>query len=168
MTKEEAHYGEVHFCSFCKHIRFRYGDYYCLQLDAPVAESGYCDVYEKDGKPTPDKPTVTVKTCADCIYNMGGMCGKTGELIKKKACSLYSTEAQDIYVGIDEAKDVGMSTEVAYVYECVTCADAYYDEEGIAMCRRFNSQLDMSDLTACVEYNEDLEVSNDEVCEGID
>jgi hypothetical protein len=156
MTKEEAHYGEVHFCSFCKHIQFRFGDYYCVKLEAPIAESGYCDVYEKDGKPTPEKPLVVARakqTCTACFYNMGGMCGKTGELAKK-ACSMYDDEP------ITPVEIVEPVTED--VYECSTCADAYYNEEGIAMCQRFNAQLDMSDLTACVEYNEDhQEVSNE-------
>jgi hypothetical protein len=143
MTKEEVHYGEVHFCSFCESFQFRYGDYYCAKLALPVAESGYCDLFKKEGKPTPEKPTITVvqKTCANCVYNMGGMCGKTGELTKKKACTMYSDTVAPI--------------EIVLLKECTTCVDAYYDESNIAMCRRFNAQLDMSDLTACPEYMED-------------
>jgi hypothetical protein len=141
MTKEEANYREVHFCSFCRNFQFRYGDYYCCKLEAPVSESGWCDYYEKDGKPTPAKLTVKPKVCNDCVYNMGGMCGKTGELAKK-ACAAYSTEiVMEPPVVADKVS-----------YECTTCADSYYDDDGIAMCKRFNGQLNMSDLTACEEY----------------
>jgi hypothetical protein len=161
MTKEDAHYGEVHFCSFCKHISFRYGDYHCAKLEVPVAESGYCDLYEKEGKPTPQKPTVVAKTCADCIHNMGGMCGKTGNLIKK-ACDMYATErlSNDEVVAEDanvQTFDINSALEGAEpIFECTTCADAYYDENSIPMCRRFNAQLDMQDLKACEDYNEDV------------
>jgi hypothetical protein len=150
MTKEEAHYGEVHFCSFCKHISFRYGDYYCAMLAAPVAESGFCDVYEKDGKPTPSKPTVVVHTCSDCVYNMGGMCGKTGELAKK-ACALYADVVFEPQIVVADV-----------VQSCETCIDAYYNDAGIAMCRRFDAQLDLQDLTACEEYQEDSNESNED------
>jgi hypothetical protein len=147
MTKEEAHYGEVHLCSFCRHIQFRYGDYYCGRLEAPVAESGYCDLYEKDGKPTPEKVTVAKKDCKLCTHNMGGMCGKTGELAKK-ACAMFDDTVIDPVVEKD----------------CTTCYHAYYDDDSIAMCRLFNGALNMADLTACEEYMED----NNEVGERID
>jgi hypothetical protein len=175
MTKEEARYGEVHFCSFCKHFIFRYGDYHCLTLDAPVAESGYCDLYEKDGKPTPEKATVSVKSCATCEYNMGGMCAKDGSLAKK-ACYLHHEPAPTVTIDdvvkivedrIDEVTIIDPDTfqvvEGSTIEECTTCADSYYDSNGVAMCRRYNAALDMSDLTACVEYNEDQEVSNETV-----
>jgi hypothetical protein len=195
MTKEEANYKEVHFCSFCTYFQFRYGDYYCTKLDVPVAESGSCDLYEKDGKPTPEKPIVIRSTnCTDCDYNMDGMCGKTGELAKKKSCAQHSSmeyklcegvsldaviklvedsvndvEEADIFYESFDAERPLTSEELTIidpdtykvVKECTTCADAYYDNNGIAMCRRFNQRLDMSDLTACIEYNEDQEVSND-------
>jgi hypothetical protein len=176
MTKEEAHYGEVHFCSFCKYIQFRYGDYYCSKLDVPIAESGFCDLFEKEGKPTPQKPAVVARTCSNCIHNMGGMCGKTGELTKK-ACSMHATEIEPPVFGEDivgeeafeiqipEFSDVDL---IEHFRECTTCVDAYYDAKGIAMCKRFNAQLDMQDLTACEEYNEDPEVSNDETSENDD
>jgi hypothetical protein len=178
MTKDEVHYGEVHFCSFCKSLQFRYGDYYCAILEAPVAESGYCDLYEKDGKPTPAVSTVKPKVCDECIHNMGGMCSRDGSLAKK-ACTFYSTETTpaieevtyidpDAYMVVEEEKTV---SNYAYVdgtaespYECTTCADAYYDANGIAMCRRFNAKLDMSDLSACIDYTED----SDEATETID
>jgi hypothetical protein len=176
MTKDEVHYGEVHFCSFCKSLQFRYGDYYCCKLEAPVAESGYCDLYEKDGKPTPAVVTVSTakKTCDDCVYNMGGMCSKDGSLAKK-ACTSYSTEehiieptVEDFEVTYIEEKTVSDYALVDVAdkspYECTTCADAYYDANGVAMCRRFNAQLDMSDLTACIDYMED----NNEATKRID
>jgi hypothetical protein len=161
MTKEEAHYGEVHFCSFCKYLQFRYGDYYCVKLEAPVAESGYCDLFIKDGKPTPEKPLVVAKpkqTCADCIYNMGGMCGKTGELAKK-ACSMFS-DTDTPTVSLAEITIIDPDTyevidQEELIPDCSTCGYSYYDENGVAMCSHFNAQLDTADLTACIEYNED-------------
>jgi hypothetical protein len=167
MTKEEAHYGEVHFCSFCRYIQFRYGDYYCSELDVPIAESGFCDLFEKDGKPTPQKPAVVARTCSNCIHNMGGMCGKTGELTKK-ACSMHATEIEPPVFREEAVSEFSDDDLIEHFSECTTCADAYYNDEGIAMCKRFNAQLDMQDLTACEEYNEDLEVSNDETSENDD
>jgi hypothetical protein len=161
MTKEEANYNEVHFCSFCKQFIFRYGDYYCLKLEGPVAESGYCDYFEKDGKPTPAEPAVKAKSCADCGYNMDGMCRKDGSLAKK-VCSLYSdTVLPKVVEMIPPVQDI----EVVYVdgeYEvidtsskyCTMCSESYYAGE-VPMCRKFNAQLDMNDLTACEEYSDE-------------
>jgi hypothetical protein len=163
MTKEEAHYGEVHFCSFCAAFQFRYGDYYCNKLEAPVAESGYCDLFEKDGKPTPEQVTVKKKnTCSNCIYNMGGMCAKTGELAKN-GCSIQLQQIQ-----IDdmiEDNDLIQIDNMIEDNECTTCINAYYNAEGTAMCRRFNEQLNMQDLTACEEYIREV---NDVVTEDND
>jgi hypothetical protein len=86
---------------------------------------------------------------------MGGMCSKDGSLAKK-ACASYSVEKVEVtYIDPDTFQIVEGST----IDECTTCADAYYDANGIAMCRRYNAQLDMSDLTACPEYTEDSDES---------